>query len=85
MLRDAEAERQRAWLQNWVYESARHVRLDLLPEKFYVDFRLGHWSGPLLQDAPVCVNVNPLLLAHAARKNTELSVGARAANGSTSR
>jgi hypothetical protein len=77
VLRDAEAERQRAWLQRWVYETAREVRLDLLPEKFYVDFRLGHWSGPLLQDAPMAVNVNPLLLAHAARKNTELSVVAR--------
>jgi len=77
VLREAEAEYQRAWLQNWVHESARQVRLDLLPEKFYVDFRLGHWSGPLLQDAPVCVNVNPLLLVHAARKNTELSVAAR--------
>jgi hypothetical protein len=77
VLRDDEAQRQREWLQDWVYESARHVRLDLLPEKFYVDFRLGHWSGPLLQDAPVCINVNPLLLTHAARKNTELSVAAR--------
>jgi hypothetical protein len=77
VLRDAEAEYQRAWLQRWVYETAEEVRVDLLPEKFYVDFRLGHWSGPLLQDAPVCVNLNPLLLTLAARKNAELSVLAR--------
>jgi len=77
VLRDAEAEYQREWLQRWVYETAETVRLDLLPEKFYVDFRLGHWSGPLIQDAPVCINLNPLLLTHAARKNAELSVAAR--------
>jgi hypothetical protein len=77
VLRETEAAHQRSWLQNWVYDTARHVRLDVLPEKFYVDFRLGHWSGPLLQDAPVNINLNPLLLTHAARKNTELSVAAR--------
>jgi hypothetical protein len=77
VLRDPEAAYQRAWLQRWVYETAEHVRVDLLPEKFYVDFRLGHWSGPLLQDAPVCINLNPLLLTQAARKNAELSVLAR--------
>jgi hypothetical protein len=77
VLREPEAEYQRAWLQRWVHETADTVRLDLLPEKFYVDFRLGHWSGPLLQDAPVNINLNPLLLTLAARKNAELSVTAR--------
>ena len=77
VLREREAEYQSEWLRTWVYSTAEHVRLDLLPEKFYVDFRLGHWSGPLLQDAPVNINLNPLLLTLAARKNTELSSAAR--------
>jgi len=77
VLRAGEAASQRTWLRNWVYATAEQVRADLLPEKFYVDFRLGHWSGPLLQDAPVCISLNPLLLTYAARKNAELSVTAR--------
>ncbi|HEY5173114.1 MAG TPA: hypothetical protein VIK54_15425, partial [Acidimicrobiia bacterium] len=77
VLQGPEADFQSDWLKSWVYSTAEHVRVDLLPEKFYVDFRLGHWSGPLLQDAPACVNLNPLLLTLAARKNTELSTAAR--------
>ena len=57
---------------------ATRVRPDLLPEKFYVDHRLGHWSGPLIQDTPRRINVTPLLLAAAAKKNMELSSTARA-------
>jgi hypothetical protein len=85
MLREREADFQSEWLRSWVYSTAEHVRLDLLPGKFYVDFRLGHWSGPLLQDAPVSININPLLLTHAARKNTELSSAARGSDASISR
>jgi hypothetical protein len=77
VLQSREAEYQTEWLKAWVYDTAEHVRIDLLPEKFYVDFRLGHWSGPLEQDAPARVNVNPLLLTLAAGKNTELSAAAR--------
>ena len=52
---------------------ARSSRTDLLPEKFYVDFRLGHWSGPNLQRLPACVSINPLAHQFAATKNLELS------------
>src|SRR4029079_19498414 len=38
----------------------------------------GHWSGPLIQSVPWRLNVNPLLLAVAARTNMELSSTARA-------
>ena len=79
ILRPSEAEYQVDWLKSWVYEQATRVRPDLLPEKFYVDHRLGHWSGPLIQDTPRRINVNPLLLAVAAKKNMELSSAARAA------
>jgi hypothetical protein len=73
------AEAQRDWCRRWVHENAREVRPDLLPEKFYVDHRLGHWSGPCLQNAPVSVMVNPLLSATSVRKNLELTTAARQA------
>jgi hypothetical protein len=72
-----EALRQDEWLAEWVDGNTAEIRFDLLPEKFYVDFRLGHWSGPNLQCAPQRVMVNPLALRAAAIKNTELSVRAR--------
>jgi hypothetical protein len=78
ILRASEAEYQVEWLKRWVYDEATKVRADLLPEKFYVDYRLGHWSGPLTQAAPWRININPLLLTTAARKNMELSSTARA-------
>jgi hypothetical protein len=77
VLRPEEAQRQRVWMRQWVHENAEHVRLDLLPEKFYVDHRLGHWSGPLLQFTPMRISVNPLLTRFAAAKNVELSTAAR--------
>jgi hypothetical protein len=73
------ATQQAAWLEDWVARNAEHVRIDLLPEKFYVDFRLGHWSGPNLQCAPARVNINPLAHPFAATKNFELSQRARTA------
>ena len=56
---------------------ADEIRLDLLPERFYADYRLGHWNGPMGQARPGSVVVNPLLLATAVRKNLELSSEAR--------
>jgi hypothetical protein len=61
VLRPAESEFQARWLQSWVREHADRVRLDLLPEKFYVDYRLGHWNGPLCQAAPTDVRLDLLL------------------------
>jgi len=70
---DAQAE----WLRTWVRTNAAVVRLDVLPEKFYVDYRLGHWNGPLGQNTPGDVKVNPLLSPVAAAAAFELSVRAR--------
>lgn len=77
ILQPEEAEHQREWMQTWVYENAERVRLDFLPEKFYVEHRLSNWSGPLLQGAPLRTVVNPLLTALAAKKILELSPAAR--------
>jgi hypothetical protein len=77
VLRPHEAEFQSSWMQAWVHESANEVRLDLLPEKFYADYRLGHWNGPMSQAKAAVIIVNPLLLSAAARKNVELSWDAR--------
>lgn len=73
------AEYQRNWLREWVHMSAEEIRLDLLPERFYIDHRLGHWSGPLLQSSPLRLSINPLLSQLAVAKNNELSVSARSA------
>jgi hypothetical protein len=79
IMRPERAAQHAAWLSDWVARNAEHVRSDLLPEKFYVDFRLGHWSGPNLQCAPRRVNINPLALRLGAMKNFELSQRARTA------
>jgi hypothetical protein len=77
VLQPSEAEFQAAWLKSWVYDEAKRIRLDLAPEKFYVDYRLGHWNGPMGQSRPWWMNVNPLPLPEAVRKNLELSTEAR--------
>jgi hypothetical protein len=71
------ADFQAEWLQSWVYDEVKRIRLDLAPEKFYVDHRLAHWNGPLGQSTPWRINVNPLLLPAAARKNLELKLEVR--------
>ncbi|MFL6241781.1 MAG: hypothetical protein ACJ73V_01995 [Acidimicrobiia bacterium] len=77
VLRRAEVEFQSDWLKSWVHEEVKRIRLDLAPEKFYVDYRLGHWNGPMGQSTPWRINVNPLLLPAATRKNLELKVEVR--------
>jgi hypothetical protein len=79
VVRREEAEAERAWLREWLSRNEHDVRADLLPEKFYVDFRLGHWSGPNIQGAPVHVDINPLLMQEAWRKCLQLSPAARRA------
>jgi hypothetical protein len=66
-----------AWRTEWFEVTARHVRADLLPEKWYVDYRLGQWNGPLAQAKAGYINVVPLLTPLAARKNMELSATQR--------
>ena len=68
------------WRAQWFDVAADHVRFDLLPEKWYVDYRMGHWNGPLAQSKPGYINVVPLLSPAAARKNMELSVEARSSD-----
>jgi hypothetical protein len=76
LLTPSEEQFQSAWIQSWVRTTANEVRLDVLPDKFYVDNRLGHWTGPQLQNAAY-VTINPLSSAFAARKLLELSLDAR--------
>jgi hypothetical protein len=72
LLTSAEEEFQSDWIRDWVRTTARDVRLDLLPTKFYVDNRLAHWTGPLVQNASF-VTVNPIASAVAARTALALS------------
>ena len=68
VVRPALATQMREWLFRWVADTARRVRLDTLPEKFYVDYRLGHWNGPLFQNVPAKARVSPLLELVCARE-----------------
>jgi hypothetical protein len=72
------SELQDEWLTQWVHRASHEVRLDQLPEKFFVDYRLGHWNGPLGQGKPGLININPLLSPFVAGKIGELSPEARA-------
>jgi hypothetical protein len=76
LLRRGEETFQSQWIANWVRTTANDVRLDVLPDKFFVDNRLAHWTGPQLQNAAY-VTINPLSSAFAARKVLELALGAR--------
>jgi hypothetical protein len=77
VLRSRESARQAAWLREWVEQEAARVRLDLLPEKYYADFRLAHWNGPLTQSRPGEVQTNPLFQREATQTFIRLSVSAR--------
>lgn len=70
---------QAEWMRSWVHEAVDVVRFDLLPEKFFVDYRLGHWNGPLGQYKPGHINVNPLLSPVAASRVVELQPDVRSA------
>ena len=61
LLRPRVAKDMKEWLFDWVSGTAGHVRLDTLPEKFFVDFRMGHWNGPLIQNIPGRLRVSALL------------------------
>jgi hypothetical protein len=56
------------------------VRFDLLPDKWYVDYRLGHWNGPLAQAKPGHINVTPLLSPTAVAACLRLSPEARSSD-----
>src|SRR5207247_4830099 len=68
---------QTAWVRAWVHTNANDVRLDVLPEKFYVDHWLAHWTSHLVRATPSQVKFVPLLDRSAALKHLELTPGAR--------
>lgn len=77
LLTSAEREFQKAFLHEWVHRTAEDVRLDLLPEKFYVDYRLGHWNGPMGQGKAGSISMNPLLSSSAFAAVMQLSPRSR--------
>jgi hypothetical protein len=70
---------QEAWLEEWVARNASNVRLDLIPEKLYVDYQLSHWTGILVQGRPPSITLAPLLVQAVAQKAFELNAAARSA------
>jgi len=77
VLRSNERIFQAEWLKSWVYSAGERLRFDILPEKFYVDFRLGHWNRPLGQATLGRITANPRVSLTAVKKNLELSPKAR--------
>lgn len=75
ILRGGYATYQHEWVANWVGQNASH--LSVLPEKFYVENRLGRSSGPLMQNTPGRIKVAPLLSMKAARLFFKLGKAAR--------
>lgn len=75
VLRDPFVRYQEAWTDNWVAEQKSHIVS--LPEKFYVLYRLGHWSGPLMQNAVGRIKLAPLLSTTAAKHYLRLNHEAR--------
>lgn len=66
VMRPEEHARQVTWFHEWVDAHLAEVRLDVLPERCYLDARIGHWVGPMVQSAPF-VTLFPLVSSHAAR------------------
>lgn len=65
------------WLYNWLDENVKSVRLDTLPEKFFVENRLSNWNGPLAQNVVGRTKFMPLLSPKVARLVFKLSPEAR--------
>lgn len=77
VLRDKYKEIQIDWLQNWLDENYGRIRVDVLPEKFFVENRLSHWNGPLAQNVTGRVKLMPLLSPKVARLVFKLHPHAR--------
>ncbi|MBY4871212.1 hypothetical protein [Burkholderia anthina] len=78
VLRDRYKEIQVDWLQTWLDENQEKTRIDVLPEKFFVENRLSHWNGPLAQNVIGRVKLMPLLSPKVARLVFKLHPHARA-------
>jgi hypothetical protein len=77
LLRPAEVAFQDWWLRDWASGTAKGVHCNALPEKFFVDYRFGHWNGPMQQGKAVHITVAPILSRAAARGALRLSPTAR--------
>lgn len=68
---------QKQWLRDWVHDESEVVRFDLLPERFYQEYRLGHWNGPMGQNKAGRIDVNPLLSSRAVKSVLKLAPESR--------
>ncbi|MBV9920183.1 MAG: hypothetical protein JOY78_04895, partial [Pseudonocardia sp.] len=80
VLRRSPAAFQRDWRAEWFETQAAEVQFEALPEKWYVDFRMSHWNGPLAQNHGGYINLVPLLAPRTARKNMELAPKVRSSD-----
>lgn len=65
------------WLAGWLDSHRGKTRVDVLPEKFFVENRLSHWNGPLAQSVIGRVQLAPLLSPKVARLIFKLHPRAR--------
>ena len=80
VLRPDVSHRQDAWLTDWVRATAEHVRLELVPDTFYVNYHFGHWNGPLGQNTPPTIALNPNVSRLSVNLALGLSARARASD-----
>jgi hypothetical protein len=69
---------QSALIDDWISESLDETHFGSLAERWYVDYRLGHWNGPLAQSKAGHITLAPLALRLAVAKQMELTPRARA-------
>lgn len=77
VLRESHIFHQQSWIKNWLHDNGKMTRLDVLPERFFMENRLSNWNGPLAQQVSGRVKLMPLLDKSAARKVFELTAQAR--------
>jgi hypothetical protein len=72
------AEYQARVVDQWISESLDSTHFWSLAEKWFVDYRLGHWNGQLAQSKPGHITLTPLASNVAFAKQLELTPRARA-------
>ena len=80
VLRPGVSHAQDTWLTEWVAATAEHVRLEIVPDTFYVNYHFGHWNGPLGQNTPPTIALNPLVSRRSVNLALQLSARARASD-----
>lgn len=77
LLRPEERARQVELRRAWVQAAVADVRLDLVPERFFIEQHLSQWNGQIDLPKPGRINVNPLIQPALAQKVLEVPLAVR--------